>query len=129
VTVLSIFNQLKVDPKLYAVIFGESMLNDAVAIVLYRYILQLIIYLFRHLLSKKHPKQISKITRRECHYSSWYLFGCFLGLFWYRGWDCIVVLLALETHGPLSIPIHRVMLSFTACIFNLSDVKCARNVW
>ena len=35
VTVLAIFNQLHVDPQLYAVIFGESMLNDAVAIVLY----------------------------------------------------------------------------------------------
>jgi NhaP-type Na+/H+ and K+/H+ antiporter len=36
VTILAIFNQLRVDPTLYAIIFGESMLNDAVAIVLYR---------------------------------------------------------------------------------------------
>lgn len=35
VTVLSIFSQLKVDPKLYSIIFGESMLNDSVAIVLF----------------------------------------------------------------------------------------------
>ncbi|KAI9297375.1 sodium/hydrogen exchanger [Neoconidiobolus thromboides FSU 785] len=35
VTVLAIFSQLKVDPKLYAIIFGESMLNDSVAIVLF----------------------------------------------------------------------------------------------
>ncbi|KAG5455548.1 MAG: Sodium/hydrogen exchanger family-domain-containing protein [Olpidium bornovanus] len=35
VTVLAIFSQLKVEPKLYAMIFGESMLNDAVAIVLF----------------------------------------------------------------------------------------------
>ena len=34
VTILSIFHQLKVDPKLYAIIFGESILNDSVAIVL-----------------------------------------------------------------------------------------------
>lgn len=35
VTVLAIFNTLKVDPKLYSVIFGESLLNDAVAIVMF----------------------------------------------------------------------------------------------
>ena len=34
VTVLSVFHQLKVDPKLYNIIFGESLLNDTVAIVL-----------------------------------------------------------------------------------------------
>ncbi|CAH1764588.1 14514_t:CDS:10 [Entrophospora sp. SA101] len=35
VTVLTIFQTLKVDPQLYSIIFGESILNDAVAIVLY----------------------------------------------------------------------------------------------
>jgi hypothetical protein len=35
VTILAIFNQYKVDPKLYSVIFGESLLNDAVSIVMY----------------------------------------------------------------------------------------------
>ncbi|RKO96977.1 hypothetical protein CXG81DRAFT_12337, partial [Caulochytrium protostelioides] len=34
VTVLAIFHQLRVDPQLFAIIFGESMLNDSVAIVL-----------------------------------------------------------------------------------------------
>ncbi|KAI8057350.1 Sodium/hydrogen exchanger family-domain-containing protein [Syncephalis plumigaleata] len=35
VTILAVFQQLGVEPNLYAVIMGESMLNDAVAIVLY----------------------------------------------------------------------------------------------
>lgn len=35
VTILAIFNSYKVDPKLYTIIFGESILNDAIAIVLF----------------------------------------------------------------------------------------------
>lgn len=38
VTILAIFNQYKVDPKLYNIIFGESLLNDAVSIVMYEYV-------------------------------------------------------------------------------------------
>jgi hypothetical protein len=37
VTVLSLFKELGVTPNLYANVFGESVLNDAVAIVLYKY--------------------------------------------------------------------------------------------
>lgn len=35
VTILAIFNLYKVEPKLYTVIFGESILNDAIAIVVF----------------------------------------------------------------------------------------------
>ncbi|EIW76620.1 sodium hydrogen exchanger [Coniophora puteana RWD-64-598 SS2] len=40
VTILAIFNQYKVDPKLYSIIFGESLLNDAVSIVMYETLTQ-----------------------------------------------------------------------------------------
>lgn len=36
VSVLAIFNDLKVDSDLFAIVFGESVMNDAVAVVLYR---------------------------------------------------------------------------------------------
>jgi len=36
VATLAIFNALNVDPTLYMLVFGESVLNDAVAVVLYR---------------------------------------------------------------------------------------------
>jgi sodium/hydrogen exchanger-like protein 6/7 len=38
VTVLAIFSDLKADVDLFAFIFGESVLNDAVAIVLSGYV-------------------------------------------------------------------------------------------
>ena len=36
VTVLAVFQHLHVDSTLYALVFGESVLNDAVSIVLYK---------------------------------------------------------------------------------------------
>lgn len=38
VATLAIFNALDVDPTLYTLVFGESVLNDAIAIVLYKYV-------------------------------------------------------------------------------------------
>ena len=38
VTVLALFTDLHVDVDLYALVFGESVLNDAVAIVLTEYV-------------------------------------------------------------------------------------------
>ncbi|KAI9028384.1 Sodium/hydrogen exchanger family-domain-containing protein [Hyaloraphidium curvatum] len=35
VTVLAVFRELRVEPRLYSIIFGESILNDSVAIVLF----------------------------------------------------------------------------------------------
>ncbi|KAJ1965370.1 monovalent cation:H+ antiporter, CPA1 (nhx1) [Dipsacomyces acuminosporus] len=35
VTILAVFEQLRVDPKLFSIIFGETVLNDAVAIVMF----------------------------------------------------------------------------------------------
>lgn len=39
-TIISIFNDLHVDVNLYALVFGESVLNDAVALVLSGYVLE-----------------------------------------------------------------------------------------
>lgn len=36
VSVLAVFTELKVDPKMFYLVFGESVLNDAVGIVLYK---------------------------------------------------------------------------------------------
>jgi len=46
VTVLAIFNDLHVDVDLYALVFGESVLNDAVAIILVRFVLSFLFLYF-----------------------------------------------------------------------------------
>jgi len=46
VTVLAIFNDLHVDVDLYALVFGESVLNDAVAIILVRFLLSFHFFVF-----------------------------------------------------------------------------------
>ena len=63
VTILAIFKQYKVDPKLYTVIFGESLLNDAVSIVMYEYVICLclvavILTNFERTLSQFHGTEI-----------------------------------------------------------------------
>ncbi|KAJ7630078.1 hypothetical protein DFH06DRAFT_1102097, partial [Mycena polygramma] len=40
VTITAIFSQYKVDPKLYTIIFGESLLNGAVGIISYETLTQ-----------------------------------------------------------------------------------------
>lgn len=37
VAIITLFTELNVNPQLYSLVFGESVLNDAVAIVLFRY--------------------------------------------------------------------------------------------
>lgn len=46
VTVLSVFQRLNADEDLYALVFGESVLNDAVAITLYRTFLSFLVCLW-----------------------------------------------------------------------------------
>lgn len=43
-TILAIFNDLRVDVTLYSLVFGESVLNDAVAIVLSGYVSSFCLY-------------------------------------------------------------------------------------
>jgi NhaP-type Na+/H+ or K+/H+ antiporter len=38
VTVLAVFKEIRVDDRLYTIVFGESALNDAVSIALYNII-------------------------------------------------------------------------------------------
>lgn len=46
VTVLAVFQDMRVEADLFALVFGESVLNDAVAIVLSRFFSNLTISLF-----------------------------------------------------------------------------------
>ncbi|KAI7898807.1 Sodium/hydrogen exchanger family-domain-containing protein [Cokeromyces recurvatus] len=63
VTILAIFNQLHVDPQLYSIISGESLLNDAVAIVL--------------------SDTLRKFRGQELHAVNIFRgIGLFLGVFW-----------------------------------------------
>jgi NhaP-type Na+/H+ or K+/H+ antiporter len=41
VAVLALFGEMNVDQNLYAVVFGESIFNDAITITMYRTILKL----------------------------------------------------------------------------------------
>lgn len=71
VTILAIFNQYKVDPKLYNIIFGESLLNDAVSIVMYEYV-------YLHSCGKLHLTAIR--TLRKFHGTDIYLMSLFHGI-------------------------------------------------
>lgn len=59
VATLAIFSAMNVNPQLHFLVFGESVLNDAVAIVLYRYAdygcLAFLIHIFSTVLQFKLP--------------------------------------------------------------------------
>ncbi len=59
VTTLAVFHDLHVEPILYALVFGESVLNDAIAIVLYGTI------------SEYNPSLHKELTAASFGYSIW----------------------------------------------------------
>ncbi|XP_024541576.1 sodium/hydrogen exchanger 5 [Selaginella moellendorffii] len=65
VTVLAIFHALGADANLYAYVFGESVLNDAVAIVMYKTVLSFI----------KHPESTGIFS------AFWFFIAIFIGSF------------------------------------------------
>ena len=52
VTVLAIFHDMHVDVDLFALVFGESVMNDAVAIVLFRFVMPYVASIY--IKSKRH---------------------------------------------------------------------------
>lgn len=105
VTILAIFNSFKVDPKLYTIIFGESILNDAVAIVIFE--------------SAQHAGNGGKIGIWSLLHGIWYflseffgslIIGCLVGIVTALGLkytyvrrypkmeSCLVVLIAYATY-------------------------------
>jgi len=95
VTVLAIFNDLNVDVNLYALVFGESVLNDAVAIVFVEAL-------------KDFEENVSGgcTTLASCEYNAWHLikaildfFGIFCASFLVGSlMGCITALLTKFTH-------------------------------
>merc|ERR1712013_665360 len=95
VTVLAIFNDLNVDVNLYALVFGESVLNDAVAIVFVEAL-------------KDFEENVSGgcTTLASCEYNAWHLIKAILDFFGIFGasflvgslMGCITALLTKFTH-------------------------------
>ena len=79
VTVLAIFNDLNVDVNLYALVFGESVLNDAVAIVFVEVLMAYNPYTRRLAQLLKALKDFEEnvsggcTTLASCEYNAWHL--------------------------------------------------------
>ncbi|KAG9351342.1 hypothetical protein JZ751_022590 [Albula glossodonta] len=86
VTVLAIFNELRVDVDLYALLFGESVLNDAVAIVLS----SILIYYGKHSRQARHnpvllPERVEGVAEMQGTPPNGFPVGSHLSLvFWFN---------------------------------------------
>ncbi len=67
VSTLAIFKSLRVDPDLYSKVFGESVLNDAVAIVLFRFALAYISLLRSYVISFFSFLHINGVSLQKTH--------------------------------------------------------------
>ena len=84
VSVLAIFKEMNADANLYSFIFGESIFNDAISIVLYRYLTE------SHFYSGKFNKlTYSRFGYMDSNRHHWGpVSAYFLGILHHRVWNC-----------------------------------------